>query len=307
MDIIFTILKQIIVLFILIFVGVILSKKNILTDKGIKSVTDVVLYVVAPCVIIKSFIREFNLETLKQLLLSFLTAIIAHLIFIILAAIIFKDKDERRQRVLRFGTVFGNCGFMALPIQQTILGETGVFYCASFIAIFNLCSWTYGVVEMSGDKKSISIKKIIYNPGIIGLLIGIIIFVFSIPIPEVVKTPITYFSALNTPIPMLIIGYHLSKSNFKKAIKDVKCIIACFARLLLFPAVAILAIYLVGFRNELLVSSAISACAPVGAYTTIFASKYDKDTELSVNMVSLSTVLSLLTMPIVISVVQSIA
>lgn len=307
MGIFVTILKQIVILFVLIFIGVILSKKKVFNDESIKTVTDLVLYIVAPCVIIKSFIREFNLKTLKQLLLSFLIAIIVHLIFIVLSTVIFKDSDDARKRVLRFGAVFGNCGFMALPIQESVLGETGVFYCASFIAIFNLFSWTYGVIEMSGDKKTMSFKKIIYNPGIIGLLIGIVIFVFSIPIPEIVKTPITYFAALNTPIPMLIIGYHLSKSDLKKALRDFKCLFACVARLLIFPAISILAIYLFGFRGDLLISTAISVCAPVGAYTTIFASKFNKDTELSVNMVSLSTILSLFTMPVIIFLVQMIS
>ena len=302
-----TVLKQVVVLFILIFIGVFLSKKGILFESGIKSITDVVLYLVTPCVIIKSFIREYNPKTLKYLLLSFLAAAIVHILFIAISILIFKDKDEAKRRVLRFGAIFGNCGFMSLPIQEAILGDTGILYGASFVAIFNLFAWTYGIFEMSGDKKSMSVKKIVLNPGIVSLFIGFIIFIFSIPVPSIIKMPISYFSELNTPVPMLIIGYHLYNSDIKTAIKDYKCFFCSVARLFILPIIAITGLYLLGFRGALLVSMAISACSPVAAYTTIFSYKYNKDTDLSVNLVSLSTLLSLITMPIIISVVQTIA
>ena len=302
-----TVFIQVVVLFIIIFLGVFFSKRKILTEAGVKSMTDIVLFLVTPSVIIKSFLREFNPETLKSILLSFLAAFLVHLIFIVLTTFVFKDKEGSRKRVLRFAAVFGNCGFMSLPIQQAVLGDEGVLYCASFIAIFNLFSWTYGIIEMSGDKKNISFKKVLINPGVTSLIIGFIIFIFSIPVPKVISMPIEFLAALNTPVPMLIIGYHLSKSDIKKAVSDLKCLICCLCRLFAFPTVALFVVYLIGFRGNLFVSTAISACSPAAAYTTIFAYKYGGNTNLSVNIVSLSTLFSLISMPIVISIAQIIA
>jgi len=302
-----TVLKQIIVLFILIFLGVFFSKKKVITEKGVKTLTDIVLYSVTPCVIVKSFIREYDEKTLKGILLSFLCAAIVHIIFILLVNLILHDKNDARKRVLRYGAIFGNCGFMSLPIQAAIIGDEGVLYCASFIAIFNLFSWTYGIIEMSGDKNSMSVKKVFFNPGVISLCIGFLIFIFSIPIPTVIYNPIDYMSALNTPIPMLIIGYHLSKSDLKVAIKDFRCFYGCVAKLVILPASAMAVLYLLGFRGNLFVSTAISALSPTAAYTTIFSYKYGKATDLSVNMISLSTILSLITMPLFIALSQIIS
>ena len=122
------VLTQVIILLILILVGAVLAKGKILTSDGVKSMTDTVLMIVTPCVIIKSFIREFDPTVLKSLLLSFLIAIVSHIGFILLAHLLVKDKNKAREKVLRFGAVFSNCGYMSIPLQQALLGDEGVFY-----------------------------------------------------------------------------------------------------------------------------------------------------------------------------------
>lgn len=266
-----------------------------------------VLYTVTPCVIIKSFIREYDPSTLKKLLISFLIAILAHLGFIILTHLIIHDKDKSKERVLRYGTVFSNCGFMSIPLQQALLGDEGVFYATSYIAIFQLLIWSYGIIVMSGDKKYMSPKKLFLSPGLIGLAIGLIIFLFSVPIPKIIAEPISYMASLNTPLPMIIIGFHLASSNVLDGIKNPKCILAMSLRLVILPLVALAVMYLCSIRGVMLVSSVISCCAPVAAITTMFSAKFGQDTSLSVNFVSLSTVLSLITMPILITLTQYLA
>ena len=298
---------QVVILFILILLGVALTKAKILTEKGVSSMTDMVLILVTPCVIIKSFIREFDKSVLKNLLISFLIAFLAHIGFIILSHLIIRSKEKATERVLRFGAIFSNCGYMSIPLQQAILGDIGVFYAASYVAIFNLFIWSYGIITMSGDKKYLTPKKMILNPGIIGLVIGLIIFLFSIPLPKLISEPINYVASLNTPLPMIIIGYHLSNSNLLYGLRSFKCILAMRLKLIVFPALAMGVIYLCGIRGDMLVSSVISCSAPTAAITTMFASKFSADTPLSVNMVSLSTVLSLITMPCLVTLAQYIA
>ena len=301
------VLTQVVILLILILIGVILAKGKVLSESGVKSMTDMVLYTVTPCVIIKSFIREYDPSTLKKLLISFLIAILAHIGFIILTHLIIHDKDKSKERVLRYGTVFSNCGFMSIPLQQALLGDEGVFYATSYIAIFQLLIWSYGIIVMSGDKKYMSPEKLFLSPGLIGLAIGLIIFLFSVPIPKIIAEPISYMASLNTPLPMIIIGFHLASSNVLDGFKNPKCILAMSLRLVILPLVALAVMYLCSIRGVMLVSSVISCCAPVAAITTMFSAKFGQDTSLSVNFVSLSTVLSLITMPILITLTQYLA
>lgn len=298
------VLTQVVILFILIILGAIFTKAEILTEKCVKGVTDLVLVIVTPCVIIKSFVREFNIEALKNLLISFLIAFLAHIAFILISRLVIHDSEKTREKVLQFGAVFSNCGYMSIPLQQALLGEDGVFYASSYIAIFNLFVWSYGILTMSGDKKYLSPKKILISPGIIGLVVGLVVFVFAIPLPKIIYEPISYMAALNTPLPMLIIGYHLTKSNLLSAFRSSKTIIAITLKLVVFPFLALGVMYLCGIRGIMLVSSVISCSAPVAAITTMFASKFEADVPLSVNLVSLSTALSLITMPLIITLAQ---
>ena len=302
-----TVLTQVIILFILISLGFLLAKANILNHKSVSGMTDLVLILVTPCVIIKSFFREFNKNDLKDFLLSFLLGVLIHLGFLVLSLVFLRDKNENRLPVLRFATVFSNCGFMALPLQLALLGDDGVFLGSTFIAVTNAFVWSWGLRIMSGDKKSLKPLKILTHPAILAIIIGLIIFLFSVPVPYIISEPITLISAINTPLPMIIIGFHLAHSNILKGLTDIKCIFAILLRLILLPAAAIVIMWLCGIKGTMLISLAISCAAPVAANTTMFSAKYGRDTELSVNLVSLSTLLSLITMPIMITLTEKLA
>ena len=302
-----TVLIQVLILLMLILIGYILTKTKILTRKGVKSMTDMVLLLVTPCVIIKSFIREFDKALLKTLLISFLIAFLAHIVFIILSRLLMRSKDINSEKVLQFGIIFSNCGYMSIPLQQALLGDMGTFYGSSYIAIFNIFVWSYGILMMSGDKKYLTPKKLIINPGIIGVTVGLLIFLLSIPIPKPISETVSYMASLNTPLPMIIIGFHLANSNLLSGIKDIRCLYSMLLKLVVFPLIVLGAIYLCGIRGTLLVSSVISVSAPTAAITTMFSAKFERNTPLSANMVSLSTIVALLTMPLIVTLAQIIA
>lgn len=301
------VLTQVIILFILILTGVVLAKGKVLTDSGVKSITDMVLYTVTPCVIIKSFIREFDPKLLKDLLITFLIAVLAHIGFIVLSKLLLRSSKASEEKVLQFGVIFSNCGYMSIPLQQALLGDLGVFYGSSYIAIFNIFVWSYGILLMSGDKKYLTPKKLIVNPGMIGFTVGVIIFLLSVPVPEIFSQTVGYIAALNTPLPMIIIGYHLYHSNILEGLKNLKCIFAIFVKSVLFPLLALAVMYVCAIRGTMLVSAVISCAAPTAAITTMFSSKFERDTSLSVNMVSLSTLFSLISMPLIITLAEYIA
>ncbi|MBQ3058200.1 MAG: AEC family transporter [Clostridia bacterium] len=301
------VLTQVVILFILILIGFWLAKTKVLSDKSVSGMTDLVLILVTPCVIVKSFFREFNKSDLKDLLISFLLGVLLHLAFIALSMLFLRDKNKDRQIVLQYAAVFSNCGFMAIPLQQALLGDNGVFLGSSFVAIFNAFVWSWGLLLMSGDKKTLKPLKIITRPAILALIIGLAVFLLSVRIPKIISEPVSMLAALNTPLPMIIIGFHLANSNVLKSFTDIKCILTILLRLILYPAAAITVMWLCGVKGDMLISQAICCSAPVAAVTTMFSSKYNRDTELSVNLVSLSTLLSLITMPVMILLAEKLA
>jgi predicted permease len=307
-----TVAGQVLVLFGLIAMGFILTKKNMITKQGADSCTNIALYLATPMVIIRSFIKmKFDPDTLKTLLISLGICLLIHIGYIFVSLLAFRGDNKARVRVLQFAIIFSNAGFMALPLQEALLGSEGVFFGTTYVVMFNIVVWSYGVILMSGDKKQMSVKKMLINPGIIGATIGVLLFVVSLPIPSALKETgyqiINHTTNLNTPIPMFVIGYYLATSEFKKAFKDKACYINLALRSLILPLATVFVLYLCGVRGAMLVSLAVASSAPTAAVTTMFSAKFKMDTQLSVNIVSLSTVISIITMPCVVAVAQLLA
>lgn len=295
---------QVLVLFILIGVGALLTKVGLITDKGSRTMTDVVLYAVTPCVIINAFQREYQPEMLSGLLIALLAAFLSLGFSVILAEILYRKKDISRGVVLKFAVVFSNCGFMALPLQKAILGEDGVFYGAAFVAMFNIFMWTYGLIAMSGKTKLRAALKAVVNPGIIGTVIGVVFFVFSVKLPTVIMSPVSMLASLNTPVPMLVIGYHLMYSDLRKVLKDKDAYIAMALRLIVLPLAVMGVMLMLKIDATITTATVIAVSSPVAAFTTMMATKYGRDTELSAGIVSASALFSLLTMPLVVGLTQ---
>ncbi len=299
---ILTVGNHVLILFILIGIGYLCNKTKILTSISVKDVTNFVLYFVTPCVIINSFSREFDKAMLSGLIITLSAAFLSFGVNILIAHLFVKDKDLKRQKVLQFGSVFSNCGYMSLPLQSALLGDEGVFYGAAYIAVFQIVLWTYGILLMSGNRKSISFKKLIINPGVLPTVIGIIIFVTSFKIPFTIKEPIGYLASLNTPIPMIIVGFHLANANLK--INGLSSWTSIIIRLVISPLIMLGGLYLYGAKGVVLVACVIAASAPFAATTTMFSEKFGQDTSLSASLVSLTTLMSIITMPVIVGIAK---
>lgn len=299
--------QQVLVLFILVAVGFLCGKKGLIDDVASKKLTDIVLYVVTPCVMLSAFQREFSVELVGKIIIAAVCAALIHAGSILLANLIFRDKNESRKKVLRFSVIFSNCGFVSLPLQKAILGDEGWFYGSIFVAVFNIFLWTYGLVSMSGDRRQLSVKKLVFNPGIVGVAVALILFLCRINLPEILSLPVDYLAALNTPLPMLIIGYYLSKANFKAAFTDAGIYIAMGVRMVLIPLIALGLMLLFRIDSTIIVAFTIAGSAPTAATTTMFSAKYDRDVELSVGVVASTTVISLVTMSLVTALAQTIS
>lgn len=301
-----TVFGQVMILFLLMALGFVFNKTGKLNRETCKALSDIIVVFVAPCVIIKSFIRDYNPDMLKNLIIAIALSAVLHIGMIIISKLVFCKDEDKKRRVLTFASVFSNAGFIALPLQEAILGTDGVFYGAAYVAVFNIVLWSFGIVEMSGDKSLITPKKLLISPGIIGVVVGVILFVFSIKPPMVITSVIGHISALNLPIPMFVVGYYLAQTDIFKALKNSKLYLCLLLRLILYPIVALFALKLLNIDSTLVVSLILAVCAPVGATATMFSEKFDGDTALSVELVSISTLFSMLTMPLITAFSQTI-
>ncbi len=302
-----TVFQQIVILFIMIGVGYVCSRRGFLSPLTIKELSRFIIYVVTPCIVVESFHRPFDSSMMGNIAIACAAAAGAHLLNIILSRVLIRDREQNRRVVYQFATIFSNCGFMGLPLQYAILGTDGVFYCAVFIAVFNVFTWTYGFTIMGSKGQKLKLKEILLNPGVLGVTAGLIIFVNSIQIPHILLVPIKSFAALNTPLPMVVVGYYLAQITSLKVLKDRYLVITQAVKLLAAPLLALLLFYAAGIRGLLLISLVISASAPSAANTVMFSVLFNRDTKLAVTLVSVSVLLSLFTMPLVISLAMAAA
>lgn len=298
--------QQVFVLFILIAVGFACGKAGVITEHASKKMTDIVLYVVTPCVMIHAFQREFTIDLLGQVAIAAGIALLILILSVLLVKLVFHDRDEARRKVLQFSVIFSNCGFMSLPLQKALLGEEGMFFGSIFVAIFNVVVWTYGLLDMSGDKKQLSIKRLAINPGILGFVAGMVIFLCGVHLPEFLAKSVEHLANLNTPLPMLIIGFYLTNAKFKKAFTDPAAYLAMALRLAVIPIAVLFALAPFGLDRNMVIAFVIACSAPTAATTTMFSAKFNRDVELSVSVVAASTLLSIVTMPLVVSLAYTI-
>lgn len=300
----YTVFIQVLILFIFMGFGFIGEKKRLISEEGSRVISDIILYFVTPCLIINSLNIEFNSDKLSGLLICLAAFSVIQILSALLVTLLFRKRSSGTNKVLRFAVVFSNVGYMGIPLQKAVLGDEGVFYGSVCVAVFNIFVWTYGIICMSGDKKQMSAKKLILNPGIIAVTIGLILFVFSLKLPAPISSAIGSMASLNTPLAMMVIGFNLSRSNMLSALKDKRVYIVSFLRLILIPIIALFVLLAFGLRGTLLVSIIIAASAPVAAATTVFSIKYEADTELSVKLVAFTTLLSIITMSAIVALAQ---
>ena len=212
---------------------------------------------------------------------------------------LFRKNEKKLKTVLICSTALTNCGFMGVPMAEAVLGEKGVFLASVYIAIFNIFVWTLGFSMFSSGK--FNIKKAIINPGVIGTLIGFVLFFSRLNLPEIVSTPIGFMASMNSPLAMIVIGYYLSVSPLKITKTDLPLLLSVGLRLILIPLICLGIFALIGIKGDLLSACVIPACAPSAAIVMMFAAKFGGDTEAASKGMSYAHILSVVTMPLMIT------
>lgn len=173
--------------------------------------------------------------------------------------------------------------------------------------MLNLFQWTYGVFIITENRDAIKLKKIICNSVFISLIVGIGIFMLNIPIPETIKRTVGFIAGMNSPVAMIILGVYLSKIEIKSIFTNKDIYFCVLLRVIIIPVITLFIFYFLPIDNMLIIMIIlIAACTPVGANIVIFAQQYDKDYLLSLKTVCLSTVISIITIPLFFMLVQII-
>ena len=288
-------LQQTIIMFALMLLGLLLSRRGMITEQGSRDLSNVLLYAVIPCVILRSYMSEFSTEKLRAMGLSALIAVIAFAASIAVAYL----TCGTRHRIENFAVAFGNAGFIGIPLVTAVFGPEAAFYVVSFSTFANLLQWTYGIVIISGKKETMNLRMVFVNPVFISMVIGIALFVLQPTLPTVVTGTIGYIADGNTVLAMIILGYYLSKVQLRGLFADVRLYLFSALRLLVIPAVTILVFLPFPFaRGEITLITLIAAATPIASSTAIFAQKFDQDYRRAVSYVCLSTILSVATLPL---------
>lgn len=302
--------RQVCMLFILVAIGFIADKTKVYPEKAGKMCIDLLFYIITPAVIIKSFMEiDYSPETAKKFFVALGCGMLIHIVASVMLLPFFRRGDQTRSSVFKFASIFGNCGYMSLPLVSTLLGAEGVFYCSAVIMAFHVFVFTYGISILSdadeNGKKKIELRRIILNPGTISIAIALPLFLLRVKLPEVLFSPLSLVGNMNTPMAMLIFGTFLANTNMRSMFKEWRIYIVALFKLCLVPLAMFGIFRLMGLSGTLLVALVIPASAPSANNTVMFSSKFNKDTGLASQTVALVSFISIITMPVMIALSQS--
>lgn len=287
------ILRQIIIMFVYMALGYLLFRFRLITKEGSKALVNVLLYIALPCVIIKSFCVQNTPRMRQEVLLSLILGLLLLLLSMAVAGLLF-----HKQPMENFAASFSNAGFMGLPLVSATIGDQAIVYTAGMIALLNVLQWTYGQRLLSGKTAEKQWKKL-FNPLTVSFLFGLFLFYTGITLPQMAVSCISTLAELNGVLAMLILGVYLAQTQLLHMFKRARSYLVCAVRLLLIPSLTFGLLYLVPSQLILMKQALlISACTPIGANVAVYAQKLDRDYTYAVQLVCLSTLFSILTMPL---------
>ena len=294
-----------IMMFLMMATGVFLRKKNIITLEEKKVLTDLVIDLILPCNIIASFCIEFSPEILKRCGQVFVISCLIKVVCTFLATHIYKKFPKGKRMVLQYGTICSNAGFLGNPLTEGIYGSMGLLYASIYLIPQRIIMWSAGVsfFTESPDKKTL-VKKVVTHPCIVACMIGIIVMGLQITLPDFLFDTINNIGKCTTAITMILIGAILSEADLKTMVTKTTAAFSLL-RLIIIPLMVFAGCLLT--RMPMLVTgvSVVLAAMPAGTTTAILAVKYNGDEEFATKCVVLTTLLSMIMVPIWCLVIQA--
>lgn len=315
--------QKVLLLTVMVILGVILRKAGKVDGGSAKTFSDVVIYLAQPAMIIYSFLDvKFSTEIVYTALFVLVVSLLLHFMYFGISKLLFNKTPEKQSIILKYSTIFTNAGFMGIPLISELFGSKAAIYAAFYVVSFNVFNWSLGCYIYTKDKSYMAPKKIFLNPATIPTYIGLFFFILSgfVTVPEavapvwnglivpLVKDNILFLLKSSViPLSMLMIGIRLAESDVKSLFKDKNMPLLILLRHIIIPIMVMLALKLVSlcgvFPKNVITDGAavlvISSSTPVAAMASIFAERYDGDVVYASKLVSVSTLISMITMPII--------
>ncbi len=311
-------LNQILIIFIIIIIGVICYRIKLIDEATNAKLSNILLMLVNPMVIFVAYQRAFSAELLNGLLISLLLSAVTHVVSILIAYLMLRKKkreilridgirikkyvENKDAEVERTNAIYANVGFMGIPLVNGIFGTEGVFYVTASITMFNIFLWTHGVIMMSGSSELNfkALMKKLMSPSIIAIVIGLICFLFQLMVPKVVKDAFTHIANMNTPFAMLIAGVTIGRTDLRKLLKKFRVFYVTFIKLILIPVLLLLVYSRFPMNDIVFTTAVIMAAAPSATTGILFSIKYGKNSVLSAEIFTVTTLLCVLTIPLMV-------
>lgn len=288
--------SQVGTMFLMMAAGFGLVKAGKLTPEAVPQMTNLLLTVVLPCMLVDSLQIERTQALLDVMGYAFLLMAVLYVLYCLLTAPLFRRQPPATGKALRFGVLYGNVGFMGLPLIQMVLGEQAMVYGVINLIVFNLFNWSQGVVLMGG-RKQISLKQAVLNPGILGIIAAMLLFFCGITLPSVVGNAVNFLGSMNTPLAMVIIGAQMAQADWQAIFRNRSILLACLLKLVAMPLLTALVLYPLHPEPDLYCTLVLLAGVPTASITAMFAQRYGQDVASSAQLVTVSTLLSILTLP----------
>lgn len=302
-------LEQILVMTIYILFGFLIVKFHILKGTDSSVISALVLFIISPALILDSFQVSFSLEKMYGFLLAVLASALMHLLFLVFTFGV--RKLLSLNEVEGASIIYSNCGNLLVPLIGAILGKEYVLYCSAFMAVQNVLLWTHGAYILGG-RSAVNPRKIITNPNIIAMILGLILFFTRIRLPGILGVAITKTGACIGPVSMMVIGILIASADLKAVFTNRRSLLICFMRLIAIPLLTILMLwltripYLIDQGPKVLYVSFLASAAPTAVNVTQLSNLYGNDSVLAGSINIMCVFLCILTMPLMTAVYQHV-
>lgn len=292
---------QMLVLFLILGVGYVAGKTRIMTIEGNKTLSILVNCIATPCNILYSSLCTEHILQNFQVLQLLGIAFLMHFALIAIAWVFTRilRVPKPLQGQYNYMLIFSNLGYMGIPVIKSIFGDEAVFIISIFVMVFHLFVYTYGIYLICGkeDGSGFDWKKLIC-PVTVSALVSIICYLCNVRVGGVVADAIYMLSQLTTPCAMLIIGCALSSVAFRTVFTNWRLYAVSAMKLLVIPFLVLMCLRPVISDKTLLGVIVVLMAMPIATNFTMLSAQYDKDQKLAASAVFMTTLLSVITIPI---------
>ena len=288
---------------VILALGFLLGKLKLISPKTNKDLVNLLLVVFMPASLFMAFPTAYNEETSDLFKAGLLAGVLVMTALIVVSKIILNKKlyDDKLRYESQFALIFNNATFLGYPIIASTFGEQGVIPYCGFIIAFNIALFSYGVYLFKHKVDGKLILNVITNPNIIAVVLGVIVFVTGFQLPSFATDAVKFTGNATTALSVICVGYMLSNAKFFKLIKKWKLIITAAVQLVLGPLIAFWLTTLLQFPPEVVAVCTLIQALPTATSLGLFASKYGGDQTEASELVTVSTLLSIVIMPIMVS------